>query len=576
VKPVYFGPDERPLFGWLHQAAGTVGLVVCNPFGYEAVCAQRSLRYFCEGAASGGFPALRFDYDGTGDSAGDDRDPGRVAAWVGSVHHAVDALKRLTGVERVVVLGVRLGALLAARAAMDRTDIAGLVAIAPVIAGKAYLRELRALQMALGHREPPPDAVVDKQTQEALGFPITDETKQALTAIDLLTLPKPPAPAVLLLERNDLPSVDAWPDRLAALSVNVERLRIPGYVEMMLDPEFVVVPHALIQATVAWMAGRGTPQGATPSVTREPAPSARVSATVVERAEFVSETHGLFGVLSTPVTPPAARRGLLLLNAGAIGRGGPNRLYVALARRWAALGHAVLRVDVSGIGDSFARGGDRENVVYTRHAGQDIADAVAFLRRQPGVTEVHALGLCSGGYHAFKAAVAGLKLEGVLLINPLTFFFKPDQPADAADYKVGFTMAHYSKQLFDPEAWKRALRGKAKVRPFVQALVRRGSQMVRDRVRNLARHANFELEDDLASELSALARRDIPVRFLFAANDPGLAILRAQGGDTVDKLERSQRLTIQIIEGPDHTFTPVWSHAALVAALAAHFDELPR
>ncbi|MCU1282082.1 MAG: alpha/beta hydrolase, partial [bacterium] len=136
---LYFGPDDRPLFGWLHRtaASSSIGLVICNPFGFESVCAHRSLRHLAAAAAAAGIPAIRFDYDGTGDSAGDDRDPARVAAWLASIGHAAAELRRQTGVERVVLAGVRLGALLATLAAVERDDVAGLIAIAPVVVGKA-------------------------------------------------------------------------------------------------------------------------------------------------------------------------------------------------------------------------------------------------------------------------------------------------------------------------------------------------------------------------------------------------------------------------------------------------------
>ena len=91
AEPLFFGPEARPLFGWLHRAPAPsrLGLVICPPFGYEAICTHRVLRHFAEAAAAAGVPALRFDYDGAGDSAGDDRDPVRLSAWVASVGRAV-------------------------------------------------------------------------------------------------------------------------------------------------------------------------------------------------------------------------------------------------------------------------------------------------------------------------------------------------------------------------------------------------------------------------------------------------------------------------------------------------------
>src|SRR5262249_10083125 len=150
-------------------------------------------------------------------------------------------------VERVALLGVRLGALLATLAALERNDIDALIAVAPVVAGKPYLRELRALQMQIGLRDPPPGTPVEEGVQEASGFVLTAENGTAVGKADLTRLEKPPAPSVLLLERDDLPGPDEWADRLAAQGVTVDRYRLPGYVEMMLNPEHAQVPEAMVR-----------------------------------------------------------------------------------------------------------------------------------------------------------------------------------------------------------------------------------------------------------------------------------------------------------------------------------------
>ena len=55
VRPdgVFFQSGERPRFGWVHTpaVANGVGLVIVPPFGYEAICAHRSLRHLAEAAA---------------------------------------------------------------------------------------------------------------------------------------------------------------------------------------------------------------------------------------------------------------------------------------------------------------------------------------------------------------------------------------------------------------------------------------------------------------------------------------------------------------------------------------------
>jgi alpha-beta hydrolase superfamily lysophospholipase len=581
-EPFYFGPETRPLFGWLHRAPAPsrLGLVICNPFGYEAICTYRVLRHFAEAAAAAGIPTLRFDYDGTGNSAGDDRDPDRLAGWVASTGAAMDALRAEAGVDRVAVLGVRLGALIGALAASRRGDVDGLVAIAPVVAGKAHVRELRALQMSTIALPTPPGVHEEEGIQPALGFPLTGQTKAELSAIDLAREPRAPAPAVLLLERDDLPADETWPRHLGALGVEVERRRYPGYVEMVLGAETSVVPAEMVGAATGWLATRTARlAGASPApeVPRPSAPRQRaVIAGVVESAERVGDGGRLFGILSTPATPPPARRGLLLLNAGAIHHIGPNRLYVTLARRWAALGHAVLRLDVAGIGDSPPSPGRPENVVYTDDASEDVRQALAFLRAQPGVTEVYALGLCSGGYNAFKAAVAGVPVDGVLLINPLTFFYKPETPLAETEDKAIFEASRYLRRVRDLDAWRKLLRGGIDVRLAGRTLARFVSDRLRARAKELGRRAGLKVGDDLAGELTAIVDRRIRLGFVFSAGDPGIGLLHTHGGPTVEKLRRDGQLSIEIIEGPDHTFTPLWSHPVLTSTLAAHFDGLPR
>jgi alpha-beta hydrolase superfamily lysophospholipase len=580
-EPLFFGPEDRPLFAWLHRSRSParLGLVVCNPFGYEAICAHRGLRHFAEAAAAAGVPALRFDYDGTGDSAGDDNDPARLAAWIGSVHHAADALRRLTGVEKVVLLGLRLGALIATRAAAERDDVDSLIVIAPVVSGKAYLRELRALQMALSLPAAPPTAPIDAGVQEALGFPLTAATRAELGCADLALLERPPAPAVLLIERDDLPGNDAWPRKLAALGVAVTRRRLPGYVELALGAEHTIVPEEMVRAAAEWVTARDARLGERPTdaaPTLEPPRRSCQIGNVIETAQFVDDGQRLFGVLTNPVSPPPRRRGLLLLNAGAVHHVGPNRLYVNLARRWATRGHAVLRLDVSGIGDSRARPGDRENVVYGDGAIEDVTRALQFLRRQPGVTEIHAIGLCSGGYHAFKAAVAGVSMDGVLLINPLTFFFKPDEGEDKGEAAVSGETSRYLRRLRDPQAWAKLLRSGVDLRVPLRTFARFAVTRLRGRAEELARRIGLEVGDDLERELRTIVSRRTALRFVFSAGDPGFDLLRFHGGATAERLRRAGQISVDVIDGADHTFTPLWSHGMLTSALAAHFDASER
>ncbi len=578
--PFFFGPPQRRTFGWLHAAADAraeVGVVLCNPFGFEAICTHRSFRHFAEAFARAGFPALRFDYDGTGDSAGSDRDPGRVRAWVDSVHAAVDVLRERTGVRRVCLFGLRLGATLAATAAMERADCAGLIAIVPVVSPEQYVRELQALQ-AWGRLEKSPDGVsgIGEGDQEAAGFVITAETSAALVPLDLTRIAKAPAPRVLLIERADRAATGKWASLLSALGVDVDARRIAGFTEMNLDPHKAIVPDAMIAASVAWLTSHA------PQMLRDPEGTAAkktapqhgvdslVESGVVETPVFLDTRRTLFGVVTRPETTPRGGRAILVLNAGAQHRIGPNRLWVTLARHWARQGVVVLRLDLAGLGDSRPRAGETENAVYAGSGPADIDDAAAYLRQEWGAGRIDVVGLCGSAYQAFKAAVKGAKIERVIGINQQVFFWDPNVPVGVAAVttnKAASEVARYRQALLKGESWKKLFTGKVKLGAASRIFRKRVVDFSVSQARRVARRFHLPLENDLATELFAIARHAVDLRFVFTDGEAGEQLLMELGGSMVSRLRKKRALTIEKVRGADHTFTAIWTHRVLTARL---------
>jgi pimeloyl-ACP methyl ester carboxylesterase len=575
AEPIYFGSTERPRFGWLHRVPPGVrmraeGMIVCNPFGSEVLSAHRSLRHFAEAAAALGVATLRFDYDGTGDSAGTDRDPRRLAAWLRSVHDAIDELRRLTGVERVHLLGLRLGAALAALAAVDREDVAGLVAIVPTVSGVQWLREVDALQIAMRSGVAPRGVEVEAGVHESVGFVITPETRASLSGIDLLALPKKPAAELLLISRADLAPNQRLADRMGALGSNVDHRVLAGYTEMMLDAHETIVPAEMIRAVCGWLDARASRLGPD-QLTTVPASLAgkpvSVAPGVEETATFLDQSRRLFGIVSAPASGVRPTRAVVILNSGSNHRIGPGRLYVQCARRWAARGYLVMRVDLSGIGDSAPWPGEAENLPYPRWAMRDVEDSVAYLRDRWGVTSCCAIGLCSGGYHGLRAAVSGVALNRVVLVNPLVYFWKPGMLLSLPVNQVFQSTAQYRRSLFQASKWKKLFAGKVDLAEFAHVVTRRIASDVGGLVRDIARIVGRPLADDLGAELEGLSRRNVSVAFVFAAGNPGEELLRVQAGSSLRKLVRDDRVRVHLIHGPNHTFTPVWSHALLIETL---------
>ncbi len=150
---------------------------------------------------------------------------------------------------------------------------------------------------------------------------------------------------------------------------------------------------------------------------------------VEEAAVYLDEGRSLFGVLTRPARASPDRssgpsRLLILLNSGAVHRIGPNRLYVEIARACAAKGVPVIRLDLPGLGDSPPMAGTTENVVFQSGTTQQIAKVIEYAKRELGATDISCGGICSGAYNSLKAAAGGLPLANIVVINPLTFFWK--------------------------------------------------------------------------------------------------------------------------------------------------------
>ena len=70
--------------GFYHPAGGTIGVVLCSPWGFEDLSMRKSWRLLAESIALAGFPCIRFDYPGTGDSLGDSLERTALADWIGA------------------------------------------------------------------------------------------------------------------------------------------------------------------------------------------------------------------------------------------------------------------------------------------------------------------------------------------------------------------------------------------------------------------------------------------------------------------------------------------------------------
>jgi uncharacterized protein len=188
VEPFYFGASDRGLFGIYHPPAGMPkgeGVVLCPPFFGEYLRAHGCLRRVAIALAESGVPVLRFDYRGTGDSAGKFEET-TPDDWRADIEAAVTELRDLSGVGRVRLVGVRLGATLAAQVAMEIGAVDSLVLWDPIVNGNAYVEQLEQTHRRLVETHAPSHpARAAEAGLELVGFRVSVLMLQKLRAIVL-------------------------------------------------------------------------------------------------------------------------------------------------------------------------------------------------------------------------------------------------------------------------------------------------------------------------------------------------------------------------------------------------------
>ncbi|MGZ6059701.1 MAG: alpha/beta fold hydrolase [Myxococcaceae bacterium] len=572
--PVAFECGNGRLAGWWHAGSPSpeqpFPVVLCAPVGWEAEATYKTFARWAGILASSGFPVLRFDPAGTGDSPGGDEDPARVPAWIESVHAAIDAARRLSGSAGVALAGIHLGATLAAVAASERTDVAALVVWGPFTTGRAYVRQLRAYRLLNALPDDPRGRAVDGD-EEAAGYRLTRSTVADLERIDLRALPRAPAPRVLVLSRetgSDEALVGAWKEHGSEVTVGAGT----GWPEMMQQPRKAVIPEPVLEETCRFLAGvpagvAGREREALRGAPRDRSWSAGDG--VVEEAVCLGDGGTMAGVLGRPAGGGTdALPTVLFLTTASHHRIGPNRLWVRLGRALSALGLQTLRFDLTGVGDSLLLPGESPTHAYSRESISEVREVMDALEQQTGAHRFILVGLCSGAYLTYHSAVDDPRVVGIVAVNPQTFTWSEGDSLDIRQRQTLKSMRYYRKALLRGETWRKALKGELHLRELSEVLVARGWRRLRERTTAGLRREQSEV----GANLRALVGRGTDVYFLFSADDEGVDALGRQAGPVVRTLSRSPHFQVEVVEGPSHTFEQLWAQELLAERVVERFS----
>lgn len=244
AQPCYFGANGQ-LFGLYHAAVEvpSCAALLCPPLGQEMVRSHRIYRQLGSTLAAQGVAVLRFDYYGSGDSAGDGLDLDLERCVTDTVA-AVGELRARSGCDHIIGFGARLGGSIALSAAV-RAHFSELVLWDPVLDGAAYVAELDTMQDALRH-----DRMRFNKTRKAidaadqwLGFPVSARLRGQLTEFRVA----PTAIPTRLLDSTEPTFARHW-DTLLSDGAAVTRLPSPTPWTELERVEHAILSPDLIRA----------------------------------------------------------------------------------------------------------------------------------------------------------------------------------------------------------------------------------------------------------------------------------------------------------------------------------------
>jgi len=256
IEPFYFGTDKK-LFGCYHAAQSRVprdsSVILCYPMAQEYIRSHRTYRQLAYHLSKFGFPVLRFDFFGCGDSEGNCEE-GRIHQWLTDIGSAISEIRERCGSVKICLVGLRLGGTLSMMAGAERGDIEGMVLWDPVLNGRAYIRELAIL-----HRDRARHSLgkvnqdtADERPTEILGFPLTDLMLADLQQINLLSIRQKPANRILVIASSEEASQGRLRAHLKSLNANVDYQNVPSP-EIWIEKNKTIVPNEILKAVVTWI-----------------------------------------------------------------------------------------------------------------------------------------------------------------------------------------------------------------------------------------------------------------------------------------------------------------------------------
>jgi Lysophospholipase len=548
--------------GHLHARGGEIGVVICGPWGFDGLCSRKFHRLLASRLAERGYSTLRFDYPGEGDAAaiagGAD-----LEAWVGGALSAAGELQHLAGCRRVIFYGMGLGGMIALLAAERFEATAGVVLAVPALNGRRFLRETglreRVIVEDLGISLDYPEGSVS-----LAGFVLPQGVATALKSAVADGHNLPNEMPMLFLKRPDNASDEQVLAGLREGGREIEVADFPGYGEMMDGLNVSVEPVSPINAVVDWMTAHWPCQLSAGHAEAVEEPAVLKGDGFVETALTIGSAPGLRGVLCAP-DQGRVRATLVFLNMAYTYHIGWGGQWVDASRRMAADGIRCLRVDLSNIGDSPARPGVPDQVVYAETQQRDIRTVIDWLRQDDG-GPIYLVGVCSGAHAALTFAGQNRDVAGVISVNQLRLVWDPDEDVEATLRAGARPLAVYKQRAFSLDTYRRLIKGEVNLKRALQnvygLLARRVARSLAPYLGTLTKLGR--MRSTLFGMLRAMDGRGARVTFVGCRIDGSLDELARYFGPDFSGLKAFPNAALQIIEDTDHMLTRLAARRELI------------
>lgn len=268
MNPFYFDAEDRRLFGIYHSpdegdgddgSAGASGvkpgILLCSPVAQEYMRCHWALRKLTQLLTRSGYAVFRFDYSGTGDSSGEFSQV-TWENWKTDLRMALHEFKAVSGVRKVSLVGLRLGAALAAEVCAEgpMSPIQELILWDPVVKGADYLAQLKKihLQSLTVSRKSPPTLL----PTESYGYEFSSALIESLRKLKLPVDLKVRKIQVIISEAS--PACASWAARAGIPAAQLQVIADDGQWDELDKATGALLASKIPQAILGALNARGS------------------------------------------------------------------------------------------------------------------------------------------------------------------------------------------------------------------------------------------------------------------------------------------------------------------------------